>query len=152
MPEPGESCCSPELDIYPQGVYSDQQKGMEEAMTGEALKDTADENAEAHGAGCCPCCCRGIHSHKMRTDEERRKLLNRLRRAEGQIRGVERMVEEDAYCPDIMVQIQAAISALNAFNRELLAAHIRGCVADDIRKGNDAVIDELARLTEKLMK
>ena len=102
-------------------------------MTGEALKDTADENAEAHGAGCCPCCCRGIHSHKMRTDEERRKLLNRLRRAEGQIRGVERMVEEDAYCPDIM-------------------AHIRGCVADDIRKGNDAVIDELARLTEKLMK
>ena len=86
------------------------------------------------------------------TDEERRKLLNRLRRAEGQIRGVERMVEEDAYCPDIMVQIQAAISALNAFNRELLAAHIRGCVADEIRKGNDAVIDELARLTEKLMK
>ena len=60
--------------------------------------------------------------------------------------------EEDAYCPDIMVQIQAAISALNAFNRELLAAHIRGCVADEIRKGNDAVIDELARLTEKLMK
>ena len=121
-------------------------------MTGEALKDTADENAEAHGAGCCPCCCRGIHSHKMRTDEERRKLLNRLRRAEGQIRGVERMVEEDAYCPDIMVQIQAAISALNALNRELLARHIRGCVADDIRNGNDAVIDELARLTEKLMK
>ena len=101
-------------------------------MTGEDLKDTADENAEAPEAGCCPCCCG--------------------RRAEGQIRGIERMVEENAYCPDIMVQIQAAISALNAFNRELLAAHIRGCVADDIRKGNDAVIDELARLTEKLMK
>ena len=96
-------------------------------MTGEDLKDTADGNAEAPEAGCC-------------------------RRAEGQIRGIERMVEENAYCPDIMVQIQAAISALNAFNRELLARHIRGCVADDIRNGNDAVIDELARLTEKLMK
>ena len=109
-------------------------------MTGEDLKDTADGNAEAPEAGCCS--GKGVHSHK----------LNRLRRAEGQIRGIERMVEENAYCPDIMVQIQAAISALNAFNRELLARHIRGCVADDIRNGNDAVIDELARLTEKLMK
>ena len=122
-------------------------------MTGEDLKDTADGNAEAPEAGCCPCCSgKGVHSHKLRTDDEKKKLLNRLRRAEGQIRGIERMVEEDAYCPDIMVQIQAAISALNAFNRELLAKHIRGCIADDIRNGNDAVIDELARLTEKLMK
>ena len=112
-------------------------------MTGEDLKDTADGNAEAPEAGCCS--GKGVHSHKLRTDDENR-------RAEGQIRGIERMVEENAYCPDIMVQIQAAISALNAFNRELLARHIRGCVADDIRNGNDAVIDELARLTEKLMK
>ena len=106
-------------------------------MTGEDLKDTADGNAEAPEAGCCS--GKGVHSHKLRTDDEKKKLLNRLRRAEGQIRGIERMVEENAYCPDIMVQIQAAIS-------------IRGCVADDIRNGNDAVIDELARLTEKLMK
>ena len=103
-------------------------------MTGEDLKDTADGNAEAPEAGCCS--GKGVHSHKLRTDDEKKKLLNRLRRAEGQIRGIERMVEENAYCPDIMVQIQAAIS----------------CVADDIRNGNDAVIDELARLTEKLMK
>ena len=80
-------------------------------MTGEDLKDTADENAEAPEAGCCTCCCgKGVHSHKLRTDDEKKKLLNRLRRAEGQIRGIERMVEENAYCPDIMVQIQAAIS------------------------------------------
>ncbi len=78
-------------------------------MTGEDLKDTADGNAEAPEAGCCS--GKGVHSHKLRTDDEKKKLLNRLRRAEGQIRGIERMVEENAYCPDIMVQIQAAISA-----------------------------------------
>lgn len=96
--------------------------------------------------------CHGIHDHKYRGAEERKSLINRLKRAEGQIRGIEKMVEEDAYCPDILIQVQAVTSALNSFNRELLSAHIRGCVADDIRGGNDEVIDELVKVTQKLMK
>ncbi|MDD5887275.1 MAG: metal-sensing transcriptional repressor [Oscillospiraceae bacterium] len=96
--------------------------------------------------------CSYIHNHKARTPEEQKKLLNRLRRIEGQVRGIEGMVEKDAYCPEILVQVSAVTSALNSFNKELLACHIRGCVADDIRDGNDESIDELVRVLQKLMK
>ncbi|MGN0446039.1 MAG: metal-sensing transcriptional repressor [Acutalibacteraceae bacterium] len=96
--------------------------------------------------------CSYIHNHKARTPEEQKKLLNRLRRIEGQVRGIEGMVEKDAYCPEILVQVSAVTSALNSFNKELLACHIRGCVADDIREGNDESIDELVRVLQKLMK
>ncbi len=71
---------------------------------------------------------------------------------EGQIRGIRSMVENGAYCPDILVQSAAANAALNAFNKELLASHIRGCVARDIRDGKDEVIDELMATLQKLMK
>lgn len=96
-------------------------------------------------------CC---HEHKktMRDDQQRKKLINRLSRLEGQIRGIKGMVEEDAYCTDILVQSAAASAALNAFNRELLGNHIRGCVANDIRAGNDEVIDDLLDTLYKLMK
>ena len=100
-------------------------------------------------------CCKsfhGIHDHKTRTDEETRKLLNRLRRIEGQIHGIEKMVGSGAYCPDILMQVSAANCALNSFSKELLAAHIRGCVADDIRAGNDETIEELVAVTQRLMK
>ena len=93
----------------------------------------------------CPCC----HKTKERTEEEYTKLIHRLNRIEGQIRG---MVERSAYCPDILVQVAAVNAALNAFNKELLANHIRTCVADDIRAGKDEVIDELVRTLQKLMK
>ncbi|WP_288595840.1 metal-sensing transcriptional repressor, partial [uncultured Ruminococcus sp.] len=76
----------------------------------------------------------------------------RLNRIEGQIRGIRGMVEKNAYCPDILVQVAAANAALNAFNKELLANHIRTCVADDIRAGKDEVIDELVITLQKLMK
>lgn len=62
------------------------------------------------------------------------------------------MVEENAYCPDILIQVAAATAALNAFNKELLASHIRTCVAQDIRSGKDEVIDELVTTLQKLMK
>lgn len=62
------------------------------------------------------------------------------------------MVENEAYCPDILVQSAAVTAAMNAFNRELLANHIRTCVADDIRAGNDEVVDELLKTLQKLMK
>ena len=88
----------------------------------------------------------------MRSDEEKKELLKRLRRAEGQIRGIENMIEEDAYCPDILVQVSAVTSALNSFNKELMACHMRSCVADDIRAGKDEAIDEFLKVMQKLMK
>lgn len=87
-----------------------------------------------------------------RTPEQKRAMINRLRRMEGQIRGIEAMLEQDGYCNDILQQSAAVGAALKAFNRELLASHIRGCVARDIRAGRDEVIDELVLTVQKLMK
>ena len=96
-----------------------------------------------------PCCC---GKTTQRGEEERRKLIHRLNRLEGQIRGIRSMVEKDVYCTDILVQSAAVNAAMNAFNKELLASHIRGCVARDIREGKDEVIDELVTTLQKLMK
>ena len=95
----------------------------------------------------CPHC-----KKTTRSEEEKKKLINRLSRIEGQIRGIKSMVEQDAYCTDILMQSAAVNAAVNAFNKELLAAHIKGCVADGIRGGDDSVIDELAVTLQKLMK
>lgn len=96
------------------------------------------------------CCCSG--KKKGRSEKEYKDLVNRLSRIEGQIRGIKRMLDEDCYCPDIMIQVSAANAALNSFNKVLLANHIRTCVADDIRNGNDDVIDELVTTLGKLMR
>ena len=95
------------------------------------------------------CCCGRT---KKRGDEEYRDLMNRLSRIEGQVRGIKGMLEKDAYCPDILVQVAAVTAALNSFNRVLVANHIRTCVADDIRAGRDETIDELVGTLQKLMK
>lgn len=89
---------------------------------------------------------------KKRSDEEYRSLINRLNRIEGQIRGIKGMVEKSAYCTDILIQSSAASAAINAFNRELLANHIKTCVAQDIRNGKDETVDELVATLQKLMK
>ena len=89
---------------------------------------------------------------KKRAEEEYRSLINRLNRIEGQIRGIRGMVEKDAYCIDILTQASAASAALNAFSRELLSAHIRTCVAQDIRDGKDETIEELVNTLQKMMK
>ena len=94
-------------------------------------------------------CC---HKTKKRTEKEYKDLVNRLSRIEGQVRGIKRMVEEDAYCPEILIQVSAVNAALDSFNKVLLAEHIRSCVAEDIRKGNDEIIDELVVTLQKLMK
>lgn len=94
-------------------------------------------------------CC---HKTKERSDKEYRNLINRLSRIEGQIRGIKKMVEEDAYCIDILVQVAAANAALNSFNKVLLGEHIKSCVANDIRDGKDETIDELVTTLQKLMK
>lgn len=95
------------------------------------------------------CCC---HKIKERTADEYTRLIHRLNRIEGQIRGIRNMVEKSAYCPDILIQAAAANAALNAFSRELLSQHIRTCVVQDIRSGRDETIDELMATLQKLMK
>ena len=96
--------------------------------------------------------CEGCNRHTERSEEERKKLIHRLNRIEGQIRGIRGMVERDAYCPDILVQSAAVSAAVNAFNKDLIARHVRGCVARDLREGKDEVIDELAATLQKLMR
>ena len=98
------------------------------------------------------CCCGGTEKTTMRSEEEKKKLLNRLKRIEGQVRGLQAMIERDAYCYDILTQSAAVNAAMNAFNKEILAHHIEGCVARDIRAGKDEVIDELVTILQKLMK
>ena len=97
-------------------------------------------------------CCHCSQRKKERSPEEYKKLIHRLHRIEGQIRGIKGMVENNAYCPDILIQSAAVNAAINAFNKELLANHIRTCVADDIRNGKDESIDELVVTLQKLMK
>lgn len=94
------------------------------------------------------CDCR----KKERSPEEYKCLIHRLNRIEGQIRGIRGMVEKSAYCPDILAQVAAANAALNAFSRELLAEHIRTCVARDVRQGREETLDELVATIQKLMK
>ena len=93
-------------------------------------------------------CCR----HKHREAAEYESLIRRLKRIEGQVRGIQGMVEKEAYCTDILTQVSAVQSALNAFSRELLASHIHSCVVEGIRSGDGEVVDELVRTVEKLMK
>lgn len=96
------------------------------------------------------CCCGDKKT--LRSEEERKKLINRLSRIEGQIRGIRGMVEADAYCADILTQCAAVNAAVNAFNKELIGHHIRGCVVRELSRGNNEVIDELTDTLQKLMK
>ena len=96
------------------------------------------------------CCCSKKQKHRSETDYK--DLMNRLKRIEGQVRGIQGMLEKDAYCTDIMVQVAAVNAALNSFNKKLLANHIHTCVADNIRQGNDEVIEELVNTLQKLMR
>lgn len=97
----------------------------------------------------CSCCSM---RKKERSEKELKSLLNRLNRIEGQIRGVKGMVEKSAYCPDILIQVSAISSALNAFSRELLNNHIRTCVAEDVKLGKEETIEELLDVLQKLMR
>ncbi len=100
-----------------------------------------------HKNSCCAC-----EKSTERSADERKKLINRLSRIEGQIRGLRGMIENDAYCADVLTQSAAASAALNAFNKELLTRHISTCVVRDIRNGDEDSARELAELIRKLMK
>lgn len=93
-------------------------------------------------------CCK----HKERSEEEYKDLIHRLNRAEGQVRGIKKMVEQDAYCTDILVQVTAAKAALDSFSKVLLANHIKTCVTEDIKAGKQETVDELVAVLQKLMK
>lgn len=121
---------------------------LHEASPAPCCEDAAAETVLAEAETLNACCCR----HKKRSEEEYKSLIHRLNRIEGQIRGIRGMVEKDVYCADILVQVAAANSALNAFSRELLSQHVRTCVADDLRAGSDEKLDELLKLLPKLMK
>ena len=95
------------------------------------------------------CCC---HKTKVRDEKEIKDLITRLSRIEGQIRGIKGMIERDAYCTDVLTQVSAASAALGSFTKELLANHIKTCVAQDIREGKDETVDELVNTLQKLMK
>lgn len=117
------------LDKYSLGVYNADRKGD------ERMENT------------CPC-----GRKTERSAAQKKALMNRLKRIEGQIRGLEAMLENDAYCNDILQQSAAAGAAINAFNRELLGNHIRGCVVEDLHAGRDEIVDELIATVQKLMK
>lgn len=89
---------------------------------------------------------------KIRTEDEKKSLQNRLSRIEGQIRGIKNMVESDSYCTDIIMQVSAASAALNSFNKELLNTHIKTCVAKDLKAGDEKSLDDLLETLKKLMK
>ena len=99
---------------------------------------------------CCPCA--DAHKVKERGRQEYKDLIHRLNRIEGQVRGIKGMVEKDAYCTDILVQVAAVNAALNSFNKVLLANHIKTCVTRDIREGKEDTVDELVSVLQKLMK
>ena len=121
-----------------------------DAATENVQEESCYHNSDtAPEAPVCSCCCT---KHTDRSEAERKKLVNRLKRIEGQIRGIIGMLENDAYCNDILIQSAAVNAAVNSFNKELLANHIRTCVARDIRAGKDETIDELVTTLQKLMK
>lgn len=96
--------------------------------------------------------CECSTKKKHRDAEEYKRLINRLNRIEGQVRGVRSMLENDAYCIDVLTQVAAINSALSAFNRELLATHIKTCVSEDIRNGREEAVDELIQTLGRLIK
>ncbi|MCR4676171.1 MAG: metal-sensing transcriptional repressor [Sphaerochaetaceae bacterium] len=96
---------------------------------------------------CCNC-----DRKTVRDDEQKRKLINRLSRIEGQIRGLKSMIENNAYCNDVLNQTSAVSQAVNAFGKEVLSSHMHTCVAHDIREGRDEVIDELLQTIQKMMR
>lgn len=96
----------------------------------------------------CTCCAK----KKVRSEKEQKDLLSRLNRIEGQIRGIKNMLQQNAYCPDILIQVSAANAALNSFNKVLLAEHIKTCVRQDVSEGKEDTLDELVSIIQKLMK
>ena len=94
-------------------------------------------------------CC---NRTRVRSEDELRALKNRLKRIEGQIRGISGMLDSDAYCVDILTQVSAAQAAISSFATELLSQHIRTCVTNDVKNDRVESVDELCAVVERLMR
>lgn len=124
---------------------------VDDAVTAEVNTDAVNMDvADKEEKKCC--CCGSDAKKTERAEKDKKKLVNRLSRIEGQIRGIKKMIENDAYCNDVLIQSAAVGAAINAFNRELLSNHIHSCVVRDIREGKDEVVDELMVTLQKLIK
>ena len=89
---------------------------------------------------------------KHREPDEYQKLINRLNRIEGQVRGVRKMMEDERYCIDVLTQVTAIRAALDSFSKQLLESHIHSCVVEDIKNGHPESVDELCDLIGKMIK
>ena len=146
MSDPKQELLNPGTETM-QALQAPEAIEAAEAVEAEKAADAAESgNESAEGAECC--CGR----KKVRSEKEHRDLINRLNRIEGQIRGIKGMVEKDAYCIDILNQASAASSALSSFCKVLLSSHIRSCVAEDVRQGNEDKMDELVKTLQKMMR
>ena len=94
--------------------------------------------------------CHGKKAHH--TDKTREQLSNRLNRIEGQVRGINKMVQDDVYCDDVLHQILSVEAALTGVKKMLLEAHMKSCIIEQIEKGDSAVIDELMTTIGKMIK
>jgi len=108
------------------------------------VSDAEHRAAEAMG---CPAC---HQRHTPRSEEELRQLKNRLNRMVGQLNGIGRMLDENRYCGDILIQISAVEKALQGFGYSVLKSHMENCVVEEVRNGNPDIMDETLELMKKL--
>ena len=87
-----------------------------------------------------------------RSDETKKQLTNRLNRIEGQIRGIKKMIDEDRYCNDVLIQLSAVEASLKSLSNNILETHLYTCISEDIEKGNIEVVDELVSLFKRFNK
>ena len=94
--------------------------------------------------------CKNCSGKKtVRTKEEKKIVTDRLNRIEGQIKGIKRMIEEDVYCKDVLIQLSAIENSVKSLSNHILENHLYNCVSKDIEKGNFEIIDELIALFKK---
>lgn len=95
------------------------------------------------------CCC-DKHKHVPRDEKEIKSLKNRLHRMVGQLNGIEKMIDDNRYCGDVLIQIAAVEKALQAFGYIVLQDHLETCVTEDIKNGDEEIMDEVIELIKKL--
>ena len=94
--------------------------------------------------------CENCEKSTYRTDEEKKRLTKRLNIIEGQIRGIKQMIDNDRYCADILIQMSAINKSLESVENSILESHIKSCILNEVRLGNDDSIDEVMELFKRL--
>lgn len=109
------------------------------------VKDTIEEDGK-YKVTYCVC----NHKLKPRTKEEKKKIINRINRVKGQLQGISNMIDEDRYCNDILIQLQAVISSCKSISNLILEEHLNSCIKDNIKQGNVDVISEILELVKRV--